>query len=42
MSNEEKVSNGDLKNMKFVLKTMQQQFDHVNLVFGCLRDKMDR
>ena len=42
MSNEEKASNGDLKNMEFVLKTIQQQFDRVNLVFGYLRDKMDR
>ena len=38
----EKASNGDLKNMEFVLKTMQQQFDCVNLVFRCLRDKMVR
>ena len=42
MSNEEKASNGDPKNMEFVLKAMQQQFNRFNLVFGEIRDRMDR
>ena len=38
---EEKASNGDPRNMEFVQKAMQQQFDLFNLVFGEMRDGMD-
>ena len=41
MSDEEKASNGDPRNMEFFLKSMQQQFDRFNLVFGKMRDRMD-
>ena len=42
MFDEEKASNGDPRNMDFVLKAMQRQFDRFNLVFGEMRDMMDR
>ena len=30
------------KNTSFVLEAMQQQFEHLNMVFGEIRDRMDR
>ena len=42
MFDEEKASNRYPRNIKFVLKAMQQQFDCFNFFFGKMMDRMDR
>jgi len=41
MTNKER-NFGDSSNLDFTLKSMQQQFERVNMMLGEMRDKMDR